>query len=485
MRKKKIALFLMVVFLFASMSALAETKKLTSIGRYTFVRIRGVVPTQEVMKRLVELYAGDIKYGFDLAGYSDLYLPFLEQLRTATFEEKSLPVGDRLMWMLFRSQGKVKIVTDVEWAGKAPLDVFSFYVVKDWKKYEFVMPRPCGNISLRSIQDVPPPEAICNLVVTPAKIIAKEKVTIDMSGSKNAKAMTVDVFGPDGSKIATHKLTPEAAKITMTLDKPGDYRFQGVAINLVDKASTNPCEAKVHVNFPPVCKLSISCLPCINYVGKPITFDANESSDPDGQVARASFEVTDQAGKVLDKFEATNRPFTWNKTFLKGGTYAVTVVVTDDMGVVSEPCRTVFEVTPKRTFVLVEGGPLFAKGSHGPYFFGRVGLLYRIIPDPLDLVVSVGPGIALKGDPWKSFFMGNILLLYHSGPAFFGGGVGFSSKSRADQKGSLELVGEIGATVFNHYTSMGSLFFEARGALGEGRSFSKNHKLALGFRLLF
>jgi hypothetical protein len=485
MRGKRAACFVIIACLLISNFAFAQTKKLTSIGRYTFVRIRGVIPTQEVMKRLVDLYAGDIKYGFDLAGYGDLYLPFMEQLKTAQFEEKSLPVGDKLMWMLFRSQGKIKIVRDVEWAGKKPLDVFAFYVVKDWKKYEFVMPRPCGNISLRSIEEVAPPEAICRLSVSPAKINIKGSVVIDMSGSQNAKAMRVDVFGPDGAKITTHQLSPENAKVTMTLDKPGDYRFQGVAINLADKPSTNPCEAKVHVNFPPTCRLTVSCSPCLNYVGKPITFDASGSTDPDGEVVRADFELLDKDGKVIEKFSSTSKPFTWSKTFVKGGTYTVTCIVTDDFGAVSESCRATFEVTPKRSFVVAEGGPLFARGSHGPYFFGRIGFLYRLIPDPLDLVITAGPGLALKGEPWKSFLMGNVMLIYHTGSAYFGGGLGFATKAREDRKGSVELLGEVGVDVFNYYNSAGSLFFEARGAVGEGRSFSKYHKFALGFRFIF
>jgi hypothetical protein len=485
MKRRSLVLALIVALLLTAVAGFAQPKKLKEIGRYTFVRIKGTVPTQEVMKRLVDLYAGDIKYGFDLAGYGELYLPFMEQLKTSTFEEKSLPVGDRLMWMLFRSRGKVKLVTDVEWAGQKPLNVFSFYVVKDWKKYEFVMPKPCGNISLRKIEEVPPPEAVCSLVVSPVKVNIKDKVTIDMGGTRNAKAMSVDVFGPDGAKIATHKLTPEAAKITMTLDKPGDYRFQGGAVNLIDKPSVNPCEAKVHVNFPPVCKLTISCQPCLNYVGRPVVFDASGSSDQDGEVVRANFEITDQAGNPVDKFSDSDKPFTWEKVFLKPGTYAVTCVVTDDFGAVSEPQRIVFEVTQKRSFIVVDGGPLFAKGSHGPYFDVRAGFFYKIIPDRLSILLSGGGALALKGDPWKSFVLADALLNVHSGPAFVGAGLGFSTKARADQKGAVELVGEVGADVFNHFNSMGSLFFEARGSLGEGRSFSKNHKFLLGFRLLF
>lgn len=485
MKKRVLVCLVLMGLLLIVNFSFAQTKKLTSIGRYTFVRIRGVVPTQEVMKRLVEYYAGDIKYGFDLAGCGDLYLAFMEQLKTSKFEEKSLPIGDKLRWMLFRSQGKIKIIHDVEWAGKKPLDVFAFYVIKDWKKYEFIMPKPCGNISLRSIEEVAPPEAVCSLIVTPSRLNIKDKVVIDMSGSQNAKAMTVDVFGPDGAKMATHNLTPDNAKITMTLDKPGDYRFQGVAINQADKPSTNPCEAKVHVNFPPVCKLTVPCVTCLSYVGKPITFDASESTDPDGQVVRVDFELLDKNGQVIDKFTSTNKPFTWTKTFLKPGTFTITAIATDDFGAISEQCRTSFEVTAKRSFLVVEGGPLVAKGSHGPYVFGRFGFLYRLIPDPLDLQITAGPGLALKGEPWKTFFMGNILLLYHSGAAYFGGGFGFSTKAREDRKDSFELVGQIGVDVFNRYNTAGSLFFEGRGGVGEGRSFSKYHKIALGFKIIF
>ncbi len=49
-------------------------------------------------------------------------------MKSASFEERSLPVGDKLYWMLFRSHGKVKVAQDIEWAGKAPLDVFAFTV---------------------------------------------------------------------------------------------------------------------------------------------------------------------------------------------------------------------------------------------------------------------------------------------------------------------------------------------------------------------
>ena len=60
--KQKADILLVVGFLIVfSLSTFAETTKLKSIGQYTFVRIRGEVPTQEVMKMLVDRYAADIK----------------------------------------------------------------------------------------------------------------------------------------------------------------------------------------------------------------------------------------------------------------------------------------------------------------------------------------------------------------------------------------------------------------------------------------
>ena len=484
MKSKKFVFLVIGLFVLLSLNSYAETKKLERIGRYTLVRIKGDVPTAEVMKILIDRYTGDIKYGFDLVGYGDLFLPFLDQIKASSFEEKELPIGDKLMWMLFRSQGRVKVVEDIEWAGKEPLPVFSFTVVKNFKHYEFIMPKPCGNISLRKVEEIIP-EAICDIKVEPAKANINDPISVDMSGTQHAKSMEVEVFGPDGTKVTTQTLSPDSAKWQTKFDKPGEYTFKGKAINLEDKPSTNPCEAKTYINFPPTCKLWTSCLPCENYVGYPITIDASESTDPDGQVVKADFEIADQEGNVVDRYSDSETPFTWEKIFDAPGIYTITAIVTDDFGAVSQPARVDLEVTQKVLFILVEGGPFLSRGSHGFYLAGRIGLLYKIVPDTLSFIISGGGAAALSGDPWKSIFMANILLNVHSGPAFFGAGAGFTTKVREERNSDADLIGNFGLDVFSTRTSMGSLFFEVRAPIGEGRSFSKHHKLMLGFRFLF
>lgn len=484
MKNKKLTFLVIGILILFSLSTFAETKKLKHIGRYTLVRIKGEVPTAEVMKTLLDKYTGDIKYGFDLAGYGDLFLPFIDQIKAASFKEEELAIGDKLMWMLFRSRGKVKIVEDLEWAGKKPLPVFSFIVKKGYKHYELIMPKPCGNISLRKVEEIIP-DAVCDIKVVPVKANINDSISVDMSGTQHAKSMEVEVFNPEGTKIAAKALTPDSSKWQTKFDKPGEYSFKAKAINLEGKPSTNACEAKTYINFPPVCKLVASCLPCINYVGRPITFDASNSTDVDGEVVKADFEITDAASNVIDTYSDAEKPFSWEKIFEKPGIYTITAVVTDDFSAMSQPAKIDLEVTQKRFFVLVDAGHLIARGSHGPYIAGRIGIFYKIVPDRFSFILSGGGSLALKGEPWKSFFMASALFNVHAGAAFFGAGAGFSTKVKETRETDVELIANIGFDIFDNFSTKGSLFFEGRGPIGKDKSFSDHHKLMLGFRLIF
>jgi len=492
MKSRKLVFFVVALMIVFSVTTFAETKKLKRIGVNTFAKVKGDIPTAEVMKTIAEKYAGDIKYGFDQVGMGDVYLPFIDQLKTATFTDKSLPVGERFPWMLFRIGGKVKVWEDVEWAGQKPLEVFTFAVQKDNKSYEFFIPKPCGNIALYKVTEtkvVPP--AVCDLKVNPAKANINDPVTVDMSGTTGAKSMDVEILTAQGTKVDSHSFTPASPKWQTKFDKPGEYVFKAKALNEEGKASENPCQVKVYVNFPPVCKLWTSCLPCKDYVGKPITFDASGSQDTDGQIVKASFEITDASGKVIDSVMKSEKPFTWEKTFAKAGTYGVAAVVYDDMGAASgaaDPCKLTFEVTQKTFFPLVEAGGLLARGTYTGYFFGRLGFLVKLVPNSLDLIVSAGGAVPSRGDPWKFIFMGNAVLNVELGKAaYVGGGIGFSTKEqKTNRYGGMDLVGQFGVNVFNYVTSAGSIFAEIRvPVFNADRKFDNHYKLLLGFRYIF
>ncbi len=152
MKERKWYFVLIGLMILTALSIFGQTKKLRDIGRYRFIPIKAGTPAPEMMTLLSEKYADDIQRGFELAGYPNLTAPFLDQIRQSAYTEKELPVGSKMEWMIFRSGGKIKVVYDLEWAGQEPLSILSFSVQEGDQKYEIIMPRSCGNISLERVE---------------------------------------------------------------------------------------------------------------------------------------------------------------------------------------------------------------------------------------------------------------------------------------------------------------------------------------------
>lgn len=254
-----------------------------------------------------------------------------------------------------------------------------------------------------------------------------------------------------------------------------------------EKSSENPCEAKTYINFPPISNLWTSCLPCEDFVDQLVTFSASDSNDPDGEVVKANFEISNKAGNTVAAFEDLEKPFIWENIFEKPGLYTITAFVTDDFGAMSQRSSIELGVTQRRLFFLADVGPLYARGSQGSFVSARMGVLYKLVPDTFEFIISGGGALAFAGEPWKSYSIANMLLNVHAGSAFFGAGAGFSKEVKETRKSDAELIANVGFDVFSNYTtmSMGSVFFEARGPVGKRRSFSDHHKLMLGFRYIF
>lgn len=334
------------------------------------------------------------------------------------------------------------------------------------------------------IEQIQVKDAVGHLNIEPTKANLEDSLFIDMSGSQNAESMEVDVFNPEGDRIDTIRLTPESSTSEIKLDAPGEYIFKGKAFNSEGKPSENPCEAQVYINYPPICKLD--SLYYEDYVMESFLLDASASTDPDGEVVKAHFEVNDESWNLLDSFTANRKPFLWNKAFEKEGIYTIPVVVSDDFGAVSEPVQVQIVVRSKRVFLMVDGGTLFARGSpYGGYAVSRLGLVIKIAPRTLDFILSGGGGQVLISDPWRSFFTANILLNAHIGPAFLGVGAGITTKIREDRNPDGELIANVGFELSGKHQTRRSFFLEVRGPVGKGRVFSAHHKLMIGFRFLF
>ncbi len=158
MKDSKRFLVLIGLMILITIQVSGETKKLRNIGRYRFLPMESGQPVPEMMKAVAEKYADDIRRGFEAAGAPELYPPFMDGLRQAKFTERELAVGTKMVWMIFRSQGQIKVVHDLEWAGQEPLPVCAFSVQEGDNRYELVIPKACGNISLERVEAAPAAE---------------------------------------------------------------------------------------------------------------------------------------------------------------------------------------------------------------------------------------------------------------------------------------------------------------------------------------
>jgi hypothetical protein len=480
MRYKKTVVFVVALLMLFSLSTFARTQKLRTVNVYPLIKVKGGVASPEELRGLFEKYAEDIKMGFEKIGASFLYSDFMEQVKTVPIEAKVIPKGQHIEWMLFRAGGKVKAVKDLEWAGRNTLDVFGFAIQKECKDYIFITPKPCGNIALVEIRNS---IATCEMEVTPLKANIGDTITVDMSGSKCATRMEVKVFHPAGTMIDKADLTAGNAQWTTSFKEPGDYFIKGEAFNVDGVASSNECEAKVYINYPPVCDLKVE--PTSGYVGQLFKLDASGSTDKDGKVVKAEFTIT-KDGTEVDKHTVTAEPFIWETKFKKSGIYKIFLKVTDDFDAVSaNVCEFSLEVQ-KRFYALVEGGPMLAKGTYSGYIFGRLGFGYLIVPERFSLIMSAGGAITVAGDPFKSHFLSNLLLNVHFNAFYLGGGVGYSSEVRTpDWDAGFDIVGNIGVDVFKSFNKKGSIFAELRVPVHSGLKFEDAHALLLGFRFLF
>jgi hypothetical protein len=396
--KKLIFLVLIICFAFT----VTAEEKVTQLGLHPFYKSRDLKAAD--LKVISLDKAGEVKQGFEMAGNGELVFAFLEQIQKADVQTIELNPGDTVKWMLFKKGRKVQVKNDVVWAGRKPITVYTFTIFRDGKLYTFIVPKICGNISLKNVSEVPAP--VCTLNVTPAEAVLGTPVKIDLCGSQNAVKTMVTVTDATGAVVKSMELTPENCSAELTLDKVGEYMVSAVV------------EGQYAMKSPAGCEIAV---------------------------------------KVLEPAP-----------------------------VVAPIAPVVAKVNPLH--FLVEGGPGVLKGTYTGMFWARVGVLANIVKDTLDAIFTVGGGVPIKGDPWKSFFMGNALLNVHAGPAYVAGGLGFSTKDcdREFKKGGIDLVGEVGINLFRSDDSVGSIFGELRApVITKDRSFDHNHKLLLGFRYIF
>ncbi|MGD9974214.1 MAG: hypothetical protein AB7S77_14230 [Desulfatirhabdiaceae bacterium] len=169
--KMGVCIFAAMLLLGVTTMVQAETQ-LKQLGQSPFfaLEMKSVADFQQMVKKTLP----DLKKGFEMAGAADLLDEFVNQTNQSKIETIDVKTGEKLQWMVFKKGKTVKVIRDVVWAGKKPFKAFQVTVEKSGKRYTFITPAKCGNVSLAQITALPPaPSAQPLPVQAPPAPVAK------------------------------------------------------------------------------------------------------------------------------------------------------------------------------------------------------------------------------------------------------------------------------------------------------------------------
>jgi len=170
--------------------------------------------------------------------------------------------------MIFKKNKKVEIKKDVVWTANKPFTAYRFSIVKKVteggkefeKTYEFIVPKVCGNISLKAAKTVdvtpppPPPQEnkppICVLEVTPDEILAGQAVTLDASGSSDPDGTIASVkfvLSKDGTPFEEKVMTEAPYKYTTKIKKVGNIKIEATVTDDKGDVAPGTCEKEITV----------------------------------------------------------------------------------------------------------------------------------------------------------------------------------------------------------------------------------------------
>lgn len=219
--KRKVTAVAAVVLLVGMVSVAQGATTLMQIGRSPFHQ----PPLTSVndLLGMIQAQQGEVEKGFALAGRSDLYAPFMEQITEIQIESVEFQKGATFEWMFYKKKGKgnVRVVKNVIWGNDTPFTGFKFDIDSDGNRYTFAVPYGCGNIALIGTSKIPavatipasvpvsvPPNQppVCGVTVTPVEAFCGANTIVDASSSTDSDGsitgMSVAVVDAKGQVVS-------------------------------------------------------------------------------------------------------------------------------------------------------------------------------------------------------------------------------------------------------------------------------------------
>ncbi len=164
--------FFHLTFLFVFIVGIAQSAHaIMQFGQNPFYH--SSINSPEELKSMLLAQEADVRAGMQKAGLAKVTDDLFMQLPRTEITMEEYGKGQRFPWMFYRKDGKgpVRIDRDVVWEPDSTFSVYEFHIDKDGKRYTFVVPPVCGNLTLKSVTQGPmEPKAALKSPVPPAAV---------------------------------------------------------------------------------------------------------------------------------------------------------------------------------------------------------------------------------------------------------------------------------------------------------------------------
>ncbi|MDD5390643.1 MAG: hypothetical protein PHD37_14985 [Gallionellaceae bacterium] len=247
----------------------AEVHRATRLGNPA-TRFAAPLKTPDDLRRtlLSEALRDDVLTVLRLSEFNGDFEDFRWAAVNAPIRALSIPVGTVLPAMSTRHKGKPRLLRNVLWAGKKPIDAYEFSFISGERRYRVVTPKACSNFWAE--EQLPPPKHELALSCEAPTESAKSNLivscaTLENSGDLPESLAMLSMPMPAGARVKCVSGGPDVSDSTRLTWKfadflpgekrtvcatfapaqPGRVAFKSAAVGERSTAVASQCETRV------------------------------------------------------------------------------------------------------------------------------------------------------------------------------------------------------------------------------------------------
>ncbi len=245
-------MLLMAALVAASAVAAEKTVKIRRLGNPITSFSSEPATSMTVLQTQFLKYHSDLETVLREAGWEGDPRDLFKAVEDGKATRVALPVGERLEWMAYRKNGKPVTGSNLEWAGKEPMDAWKVEVESGGAVHTFVVPVACLNLAWHSKGPAysAPTCSLSASVAGAGDVACGQLAAVTLSGQTDGSMSVTKSSGPGSGQPSSSG----SGTWTYAPTAPGSYSFTATTTNEHDKSATCTASATVPA--------AVSCVEC-------------------------------------------------------------------------------------------------------------------------------------------------------------------------------------------------------------------------------